>query len=194
MPNGVGARTDGVGDFSIGRNYSSTATIPGGPGLVLYQAAERNGDTPANENVTFTFSRPVQSVTFTIFDLTREANSSEATRYIDKVAFDVTGTLTRSGDIGTGSALTSVRGSGTAATQNTLGDITNFIYRSGQFPTIANATTSQQRNASVTLDLAGSTMFTMAYSGDTPQGTPTSPTQVWRNRQWIIIGDMTVCF
>ncbi len=184
-------RTDTAGDFSIGRNIDSATQVPAAqPGLVLYQSNIIGYSSTESETVTFTFDRPIQTVTFTIYDVTRQGTGtsySNINDYQDRVAFNVAGTVTKQGDtVPTASNLVSTRNPTAAASQSTFGDITNFINRSSEY-----LTTSTDRSVGVSLTLAGASSFQMIYAGLAPYGTGTTGSR--RNRQYVVIGDLTVC-
>lgn len=96
------SRTDAYGDFSIGTQPYNGFSIPGAqPGLVLAQAASVSA--PAQEEVTFNFGIPVQSVSFTIYDLTRTTGTAVSS-YVDAVSFDKAAVVTATGDAPTGTS------------------------------------------------------------------------------------------
>ncbi|MEI2819289.1 MAG: hypothetical protein V9E81_03390 [Marmoricola sp.] len=94
-------RTNTDSDFSIGNTgrlantgeTPSTIDTDGVMGLVLNQATTVNASTAAEEGVIFTFSAPVQTVSFKIYDFTRNT-ATGINNYADSVSFDKPTTVT----------------------------------------------------------------------------------------------------
>lgn len=183
---GTTFRTDTGGDFSIGTTaepQSSTSVVNASPGLVLAQARTAPSDNQL-EYVTFTFTQPVTSVSFTIHDLSSQSDVNSGTYYIDQVAFNKPATVEATGTVAP--ITTSLNSSGTNTRRTTSpasATLANYFYRSGSNPSLSN-------NYDVKVDLAvNDTSFMLAYASPTKNEGTSKP----YNRQWIVIGDMTIC-
>lgn len=180
------SRTDAYGDFSIGTQPYNGFSIPGAqPGLVLAQAASVSA--PAQEEVTFNFGIPVQSVSFTIYDLTRTTGTAVSS-YVDAVSFDKAAVVTATDDTTAGSNLvkgTSLATPSTGASSQSISGLGQYVWRGANFPTATG-----NRNVLVQLTMGGATSFTMRYSGLAEY--LNSPTDQG-HQQWVVVGDLTIC-
>lgn len=181
------SRTDAYGDFSIGTQPYNGFSIPGAqPGLVLAQAASVSA--PAQEEVTFNFGIPVQSVSFTIYDLTRTTGTAVSS-YVDAVSFDKAAVVTATGDAPTGTSDlvkgTSLATPSTGASSQSISGLSQYVWRGANFPT-----STGNRNVLVQLTMGGATSFTMRYSGLAEY--LNSPTDQG-HQQWVVVGDLTIC-
>jgi|GEM_PF-3657939 hypothetical protein len=200
-------RTNTDSDFSIGNTgrLANTAETPvtidtdGVNGLVLSQATTINSTGAAEESVIFTFSAPVQTVSFKIYDFTRNtATASSGTNinnYADSVSFNKSTTVTdatasgfeTNATWGSNVKLTCTTGC-TPALSVSINGLTNYAYREGNYQTISPG--ESNRNADVVVAMGGATSFQMNYrnAGTTFSGPRGG------NAQWIVIGDLQVCF
>lgn len=184
---GTTFRTDTGGDFSIGTIAEPQVTPPtpvvnAEPGLVLAQARTAPSDNQL-EYVTFTFDTAVSTVSFTIHDLSSQTNVTSGTYYIDQVAFDKPATVTATGTVASIRTSLDATAATTKTTSAASATLTNYFYRSGNNPSLSN-------NYDVNVQLAvNGTSFTLAYASPTQNEGTSKP----YNRQWIVIGDMTIC-
>lgn len=177
------SRSNERGDFSVGTNSGSGTVVGANSGLVLSQS---NGPSnTAQQTVTFNFGVPVQSVSFTIYDLTTVTTSGTASNYSDQVSFSRTTTLTRSDNGGTAGGLRTTS-SASGETSRTVTGLNEYVYRSGHYP----SDTSAGRHVTATVTMNGANSFQMNYrnmSTSLPSATRVA------NSQWIVLSDLRVC-
>ena len=195
-------RTNTDSDFSIGNTgrlantgeTPSTIDTDGVMGLVLNQATTVNASTAAEEGVIFTFSAPVQTVSFKIYDFTRNT-ATGINNYADSVSFDKPTTVTDATAPGFvtnatwGSVVNITCTTGcTPGLSVSINGLTNYAYRKGNYQTISPG--ESNRNADVVVTMGGATSFQMNYknTGTTFNGPRGG------NAQWIVLGDLQVCF
>lgn len=186
-PSGTVSAT--TGDFGIAKTgntgnnlagYAGTYSAAGNPvGLILDQSTADAASGLASETVTFSFSAPVKSISYSVYDFSSATSSGTASAdcsyYVDQLSSSASGTV-------------STTGSGGCSLNTTTISSTSPVSLTGNCPSSSTLPTLSLNFPSV-----GSTSYSLTYSNKGPANSRTGcGSGKWG--QAVIIGNMTVCF